>query len=270
MTETSSIQQVNDEDAQASVAPTPARKSVKDFFQKISADEHIKIQDAQISTASILFKRSVKRRVSVDEQSSELIVVDSDDMSAQPLHPTAVVNDSDRLTRAADGIVLTVIDSDIMPAQTMHSVDAAIQSDRLTRAAENDNIIAQQLENLIADESIILSGCRMEDSVVEKTMANDEDDAVADHSFFQNCSCTTMGSANTQVHAHPMGLAHVVFENCVVKVRLGFDLDRLIALSRIGPVSLHNIHSSGWIPTGETLLPAYVFLRWISSMVAVE
>jgi hypothetical protein len=110
----------------------------------------------------------------------------------------------------------------------------------------------------------------MEDLVVEKIMAADEDDAIADHSFFQNRNITAIGSANTQVHAHPLGLAHVVFDNCVVKVRLGSDLDRLIALSRIGPVSLHNIHSSGWITTRETLLPAYVFLRWISSMDAVE
>ncbi len=261
----------------------------------------------------------------MDERSAELIVVDSDDMAAQPLYPAAAVNDSDRLTRAADGIVLTVIDSDNMAAQPLHFADAAIESDRLTRAAANADIIAQQLgdfdvdidntsiscimyvtsdtfvnadaepvdvsisekrrstdaeaashllsnlsERLTADESIILRGCRMEDLVVERMMAADEDDAVADHSFFQNRSIKAIGSANTQVHAHPLGLAHVVFDNCVVKVRLGSDLDRLIALSRIGPVSLHNIQSSGWISTRETLLPAYVFLRWISSMVAVE
>jgi hypothetical protein len=65
MTELSSIQQVNDEDAPASVAPTPARKSVKDFFQKISTDEHIKIQDSLISVltqADIMDLRSVQVR----------------------------------------------------------------------------------------------------------------------------------------------------------------------------------------------------------------
>jgi hypothetical protein len=49
----------------ASVAPTPARKSVLDFFQKISTDEHIKIQDAQISDltqADIMDLRSVQVR----------------------------------------------------------------------------------------------------------------------------------------------------------------------------------------------------------------
>lgn len=261
----------------------------------------------------------------MDERSAELIVVDSDDMVAQPVYPAAAVNDSDRLTRAADGIVLTVINSVNMAAQPLHSADTAIESDQLTCAAANVDIIAQKIgdfdvnidntsipcisyvtsdtfvnadaepvdvsitekrmstdaeaashlfsnssDRLTADESIILRGCRMEDLVVERMMAADQDGAVADHSFFQNRSFTAIGSANTQVHAHPLGLAHVVFDNCVVKVRLGSDLDRLIALSRIGPVSLHNIQSSGWITTRETLLPAYVFLRWISSMVAVE
>jgi hypothetical protein len=49
----------------ASVAPTPARKSVKDFFQKISTDEHIKIQDSLISVltqADIMDLRSVQVR----------------------------------------------------------------------------------------------------------------------------------------------------------------------------------------------------------------
>jgi hypothetical protein len=35
-------------DAQTSAAQTPARKTVKDFFQKISTDDHIKIQDAMM------------------------------------------------------------------------------------------------------------------------------------------------------------------------------------------------------------------------------
>lgn len=53
------------EDAAASIAPTPARKCVKDFFQKISADEYIKIQEAQIavlSEADIMDLRSVQVR----------------------------------------------------------------------------------------------------------------------------------------------------------------------------------------------------------------
>jgi hypothetical protein len=60
------IQQHSLQDASAaSVAPTPARKSVMDFFQKIPTDEHIKIQDALMSDltqAAIMDLRSVQVR----------------------------------------------------------------------------------------------------------------------------------------------------------------------------------------------------------------
>jgi hypothetical protein len=52
-------------DAAASVAPTPARKCVNDFFQKISTDEYIKTQDAQIEDliqADIMDLRNVQVR----------------------------------------------------------------------------------------------------------------------------------------------------------------------------------------------------------------
>lgn len=52
-------------DTAASVAPTPAKRSVMDFFQKISAAEYIKIQDAQIadlSQADIMDLRNVQVR----------------------------------------------------------------------------------------------------------------------------------------------------------------------------------------------------------------
>jgi hypothetical protein len=87
-----------------------------------------------------------------------------------------------------------------------------------------------------------------------------------DHNFFQKCNFTTFGSANTKVHSHHMGLAQVFFSNCVVKVRRGHDLDKMVDLSRIGPVKLCNIQSSGWIESDQSLLPAFLFLRWMSSM----
>jgi hypothetical protein len=87
-----------------------------------------------------------------------------------------------------------------------------------------------------------------------------------DHNFFHKCNFTTFGRANTKVHSHPMGLAQVFFSNCVVKVRRGHDLEQLIDLSKIGPVQLKNIESSGFITSVESLLPAFVFHRWISSM----
>lgn len=87
-----------------------------------------------------------------------------------------------------------------------------------------------------------------------------------DHNFFQKCNFRTFGSANTKVHSHPKGLTQVFFSNCVVKVRRGHDLDKMVTLSRIGPIKLCNIQSSGWIASDESLLPAFLFLRWMSSM----
>ena len=63
--DSSNQQQRLHEDAAASVAPTPARKCVKDFFQKISTDEYIKNQNDQImvlSQAVIMDLRSVQVR----------------------------------------------------------------------------------------------------------------------------------------------------------------------------------------------------------------
>jgi hypothetical protein len=46
-------------DAQASAAQTPARKTVKDFFQKVSTEDHIKNQDA-LMEVDVMDLRSVR------------------------------------------------------------------------------------------------------------------------------------------------------------------------------------------------------------------
>ncbi len=46
-------------DAQASAAQTPARKTVKDFFQKVSTDDHIKIQDSMMEV-DVMDLRSIR------------------------------------------------------------------------------------------------------------------------------------------------------------------------------------------------------------------
>jgi len=92
-------------------------------------------------------------------------------------------------------------------------------------------------------------------------------DAVrAAHGYFKQHSIQTVGNPNTKIHDDPMGLAQLKFDNCVVKVRQGHDLDRLTILGRAGPVQLHTVMSCGWIATDRSLLPAFVYLRWVSSM----
>jgi hypothetical protein len=87
-----------------------------------------------------------------------------------------------------------------------------------------------------------------------------------EHYYLHKYNFLAVGSCNTQMHPHPLGLARVTFENCVVQVRPGHDLEQLIAFSRIGAVQLCNVSADGWISTSRTLLPGFIFLRWVSTM----
>jgi hypothetical protein len=108
------------------------------------------------------------------------------------------------------------------------------------------------------------------DAAIYEELAESARIHMKDHNFHQECNFKAFGSANTKIHSHPKGLAQVFFNNCVVKVRIGHDLDKMIAHSRIGPVQFYNIQSSGWIPSHESLLPAFLLLRWMSSMDAIQ
>jgi hypothetical protein len=95
------------------------------------------------------------------------------------------------------------------------------------------------------------------------------DDSSWDSStFWQPASITTVDVPITKLHTHPLGLAQVVFDNCVVKVHAGQDLDNLLSLSRRGKVQLTNVTSYGWSATDRTHLPCCIFARWISNMKA--
>ena len=80
----------------------------------------------------------------------------------------------------------------------------------------------------------------------------------------------TVGLPRTKAHEHPLGLTQVIFENCVVMVRKGCDLERIQALGRVGQVKLSNVSSCGWATTDKTLLPCCIFNRWMSSMSAAR
>jgi formaldehyde-activating enzyme involved in methanogenesis len=70
-------------DAQASAAQTPARKTVKDFFPKISTDDHIKIQDSMMEI-DVMDLRSIRtyRRPSVTKRRVENADDEEDDDEA--------------------------------------------------------------------------------------------------------------------------------------------------------------------------------------------
>jgi hypothetical protein len=88
--------------------------------------------------------------------------------------------------------------------------------------------------------------------------------------FWQPSTIKTCGRPNTKIHDNPQGLAQVIFDNCVVKVRVGFDLDNLISLGRLGEVDLMNVTAFGWVTTNRSLLPCCIFERWISTMQAAS
>jgi hypothetical protein len=87
-------------------------------------------------------------------------------------------------------------------------------------------------------------------------------------SFWQKAKITTVGIPITKMNAHPLGLAQIIFDNCVVKVRAGHNLDNLVSLGRLGNVQLSNVTSNGWIATDRALLPCCIFARWMSGMKA--
>jgi hypothetical protein len=94
---------------------------------------------------------------------------------------------------------------------------------------------------------------------------------LTDHGFFQKRrSINTIGIPIIKRHANPLGLVQLEFSNCVVKVRLGHDFEQLITFSSAGSVHLSNVESCGWFGAAESMLPVFLYLRWISSMVAVR
>jgi hypothetical protein len=95
-------------------------------------------------------------------------------------------------------------------------------------------------------------------------------DNLTDHGYHQDGNITTAGSAQAMPHDHPQGLTQVHFGNCVVKVRTGNDLDQMVALSSKGPVNLFNVKTNGWMISGETLKPSFIFERWMSAVATDE
>jgi hypothetical protein len=178
-------------------------------------------------------------------------------------HPTSsAASGADRVLEDFPRASWTVRRTSVFKRQSV----VAKQSQSIRFTAAEGGIVEQlaQSEHLPLEASS--AGCAFENADSGGDIANSY--CLKDHNFFQNCSFTTIGSASVKVHVHPLGLAQIIFNNCVVQVRLGHDFERLVALSRSGPVLLQNIQTNGWIATYKTLLPAFVFRRWMSSMIA--
>jgi hypothetical protein len=86
------------------------------------------------------------------------------------------------------------------------------------------------------------------------------------HSYFENRNFITAGVGVPAFHNHPLGLVHVQFTNCVVKVREGHDLIQLCELSRVGDVQLSNVCTNGSSVINDVLMPIFIYRRWMSFM----
>jgi hypothetical protein len=129
---------------------------------------------------------------------------------------------------------------------------------------------------LVCDESLWATrqSSAINSSILAPTNAQVQFHTATDYSpwdsfaYWRKASITTVGIPNTKMNAHPLGLAEIIFDNCVVKVRAGHDLDNLVSLGRLGNVQLSNVTSNGWIATDRALLPCCIFARWMSGMKA--
>jgi hypothetical protein len=84
------------------------------------------------------------------------------------------------------------------------------------------------------------------------------------HVFFRNADFVTVGQPTVKTHRFTAGLTELQFENCVVKVRTGHDLNELIRCSSTGSVALRNVSANGWAP--NTQLPSFIFVKYMSSL----
>jgi hypothetical protein len=90
--------------------------------------------------------------------------------------------------------------------------------------------------------------------------------SLQNHGFYQKSNIKTAGIALAKPHNHVQGLTQVIFDNCLIQVRPGKDLDQLLAKSIDGPVHLIGVQTNGWIESNAKLLPAFIYHRWLTSM----
>jgi hypothetical protein len=84
------------------------------------------------------------------------------------------------------------------------------------------------------------------------------------HSHWRSADFTALGRPVVRVHQHAAGLTVLHFDNCIVKVRVGIDLDDLIRCSANGAIHLRNLSTNGWVTNCFTVLPSFVFLKYLS------
>lgn len=149
------------DDSAASVAATPARKSLKDFFPKITSTDHWKIQDAHItalSQADIMDLRYVavgavrasKRRATVfDDDDDEDDDAEEEDASTNDTPPRQAIVEEVKVDEE-DEVALEEDDNE----EEDEEADAAIEGQEEENDGERKSLL---YSTLTADDFSIVS-----------------------------------------------------------------------------------------------------------------
>ena len=86
------------------------------------------------------------------------------------------------------------------------------------------------------------------------------------HGFLKRMDWVAVGQPIIKPHKHAAGLTTLMFQNCVIKIRVGDELNQIIILSKTGEVHMLNLFTKGWEPSNQTLLPAFIFEKYLSSV----
>jgi hypothetical protein len=147
------------------------------------------------------------------------------------------------------------------------AVDAHDATDVAKRPRDELQSLTSDVEllDLRSSAAIVVS----EDEVDLEEVWVKNDDAVSYshpdlHGFYRFADFTALGRPIVRAHQHAAGLTELHFDNCCVKVRVGIDLNDLIRCSANGKVALRNLSTNGWVTNSSTLLPSFVFLKYLS------
>ena len=125
-----------------------------------------------------------------------------------------------------------------------------------------------ELQPLSADESdnVLVDPQCSEAIVVPEYVLVAEHSHSDNHGYYRYADFIALGRPVVRAHRHEAGLTELHFDNCVVKVRVGPDLNDIIRYSANGHrvVAFSNLSTNGWFTNRLTVLPSFVFLKYLS------
>ena len=125
-----------------------------------------------------------------------------------------------------------------------------------------------ELQPLCSDESddVLVDPRCSEAIVIPEYVLVAEHSHSDNHGYYRYADFIALGRPVVRAHRHEAGLTELHFDNCVVKVRVGPDLNDIIRYSANGHrvVVFSNLSTNGWVTNSLTVLPSFVFLKYLS------